>query len=91
MANNKSQPINITVPSALLKRVDALARRDYTSRSDVIRQALLDKVRKTELDEWGDPQSENWQKVIDFREHGYPGGIPAEEFIKRLKKLDGQN
>ena len=89
MTTHKSQTVNITVPKALLKRVDALAQRDYTSRSDIIRQALLDKVRKPiELDEWGDPVSENWQKVIDFREHGYPKGIPADGVITILKKLE---
>lgn len=85
---NKSQTVNLTIPSALLKQVDALAKRDYTSRSDIIRQALLDKVRKTGLDEWGDPVSENWQKVIDFREHGYPEGIPSDEVIQILEKLE---
>lgn len=91
MASTNSQTVNITVPRALLKQVDALAKRDYTSRSDIIRQALLDKIRKTELDEWGDPVTENWQKVVDFREHGYSDGIPADEFMARLKKLDGQD
>ncbi len=84
----KSQPINITIPTELLKQVDALAKRDYTSRSDIIRQALLSKVRATQTDEWGDEG--NWETVADFRD--LPGGgMPADEFIARLKKLNGQN
>lgn len=72
--------------------MDALAKRDYTSRSDIIRQSLLDKVRsKPEHDEWDDPVSENWRTVIDFREHGYPDGISSDKFMAILKKLDGQN
>ncbi|MES2971049.1 MAG: ribbon-helix-helix domain-containing protein [Patescibacteria group bacterium] len=86
--NNRTQTINITVPKELLKQVDALAKRDYTSRSDIIRQALLGKIRQTQLDEWGDEG--NWETVVDFRD--LPGGgMSSKEFIERLKKLDGQN
>lgn len=88
MANNKSQTVNITVPRELLKQVDAMAKRDFTTRSDMIRQALLEKIRRPALDEWGDPLSENWQTLIDFRKEGYPNGIPADEFIDSLKKLE---
>ena len=88
MASNKSQTVNITVPRELLKQVDALAKRDYTSRSDIIRQAMLEKIRRPQLDEWGDPLSENWQTLIDFREEGYPNGIPANEFIEAINSLE---
>ena len=88
MATNDSQTVNITVPRALLKRVDALAKRDYTSRSNIIRQALLDKIRSAKMDEWGDEGS--WETIADFQD--LPGGgMPAEEFMDRLKSLDGQN
>lgn len=82
----QSQTVNITLPKELLKRVDALAKSDYTSRSDIIRQALLDKIRKPRLDEWGDPVSENWQKVIDFREID-PNGVPAEQVLSAMRDL----
>jgi metal-responsive CopG/Arc/MetJ family transcriptional regulator len=38
----------LTIPAALLQRVDATVERDYTTRSDVIRQALLDYLRQLE-------------------------------------------
>ena len=79
MKSNNSQTVNITVPKALLKRVDALAKRDYTSRSDIIRQALLQRLRKPEeLDEWGDPVSENWQTLVDFRDKNGKGVLASE-------------
>lgn len=89
MNKQQSQTINITVPKALLKQVDALAKRDYTSRSDIIRQALLDKIRRPATqDEFGDEGT--WSVVADFRD--LPGGgLPASEFIKRVKALDGQD
>ncbi|MFO0970843.1 MAG: ribbon-helix-helix domain-containing protein [Candidatus Saccharimonadales bacterium] len=86
MKSTQSQTVNITLPKGLLKRVDALAKRDYTSRSDIIRQALLEKIRKAKLDEWGDPVSENWQTVADFS--NLPsGGMPAETFMTLLQKV----
>ena len=88
MSTTKSQTINITVPRELLKRVDALAKRDYTSRSDIIRQALLDKIRSPQVDEWGDEGQ--WETVADFRD--LPGGgLPADDFIKRVRALNGQD
>lgn len=86
--SRKSQTVNITVPTELLKQVDELAKRDYTSRSDIIREALLAKVRKAQVDEWGDEG--NWETVLDFR--NLPGGgMPSKEFMARLKKLNGPN
>lgn len=82
----KSKPINITIPVGLLKQVDELAKHDYTSRSDIIRQALLAKIRNS--DEWGDEG--RWETVVDFR--NLPGGgMPAQEFMARLEKLNGQD
>lgn len=86
MASTNSQTVNITVPKALLKQVDALAKRDYTSRSDIIRQALLDKIRKTEVDEWGDSISENWQTLVDFRGLDIKG-VPAKDVTRAMRQL----
>ncbi len=45
-AKELSVKITLTIQESLLKRVDDTAKRDYTSRSDVIRQALLDYLRQ---------------------------------------------
>lgn len=86
MKSAQSKTVNITVPKELLKQVDALAKRDYTSRSDIIRQALLAKIRGTLLDEWGDPVSENWQTLIDFREIN-PNGVLAKDVVDAMNEL----
>lgn len=86
MKSTQSQTVNITIPKALLKQVDALAKRDYTSRSDVIRQALLQRIRQPKLDEWGDPVSENWQKIIDFRDKAHPNGVLASDLLAAMDK-----
>ena len=82
--SNTSQTVNITIPKELLKQVDALAKRDYTSRSDVIRQALLERIRRPMKDEWGEEGS--WETLADFREIN-PEGVPAEEVLEVLKKM----
>lgn len=41
-----STKITLTLPLLLLERVDATAKTDYTTRSDVIRQALVDYLRQ---------------------------------------------
>lgn len=43
-----SVKISLTIPQQLLKRVDSTAQLDYTTRSDVIRQALVDYLRAYE-------------------------------------------
>ena len=46
----QTQTINISLPTPLLKQVDQLAKEEYSTRSDLIRQALLEKVRQRQ--EW---------------------------------------
>lgn len=88
MSNIQSKAINITIPAELLKQVDALAVRDYTSRSDIVRQALLEKVRKPvrALDEWGDPVSEEWKILADFRKIK-AAGVPIDDVIQAAEEL----
>ena len=42
----ESKKIHLTIDANLLALVDTLARRDYTTRSDILRMALLEYVRK---------------------------------------------
>ena len=39
--------INVTIPDRLLLQIDRIAKEDYTSRSDIIRQALLFYIRSS--------------------------------------------
>ena len=47
-----SQTINISLPASLLKQVDQLVKEEYSTRSDLIRQALLEKIQRWQ--EWQD-------------------------------------
>jgi hypothetical protein len=46
----------------------------------------LFKVTKPDVDEWGDEG--HWKTMIDFRDAGYPNGIPADELLEIMKKFD---
>lgn len=46
--SNKSQTVNLPIPHDLPQKAAALAKRDYTPQRDILRQALLDKVRAGE-------------------------------------------
>ena len=41
--------VNLSLPEELLKRVDAAAKREYSSRSDYLRLALLNQLRTQKL------------------------------------------
>lgn len=40
--------INISLPSDLVNQIDVLARKEFTSRSDIIRASLLSRVSKSQ-------------------------------------------
>jgi len=87
--SNNSRAINITLPDELVREIDKAAKGEYASRSDFIRESVVRRLKNQRIvDEWGD--SGNWEAVVDFRD--LPGGgMPAEELLKRLKHLHGQD
>lgn len=84
-----TKTINVSLPPELLEKIDAAAKGEYATRSDYIRETLVRRIKGQRIvDEWGDEGE--WETVVDFRD--LPGGgMPVEEFSKRLKKLNGQN
>ncbi|MEI6716686.1 MAG: ribbon-helix-helix domain-containing protein [Candidatus Saccharibacteria bacterium] len=42
--------VNLSLPEDLLKRVDAAAKKEYSSRSDFVRLALLNQLRTQNLE-----------------------------------------
>lgn len=49
-----TQTINISLPKELVKKIDSAAKKEYASRSDYIRQALVSKLKidRAESDDW---------------------------------------
>lgn len=80
-----SKTINISLPEDLVEKIDQLAKGEYASRSDFIRETLVRRIKGQRIvDEWGDEGE--WETVVDFREVS-PAGVPAEDVLKALKKL----
>ena len=55
----KSKTITVAIPEELLWQVDELSKRDYMSRSDTIRQALLEYARKP----WNETSIEHFKRL----------------------------
>lgn len=80
-----TKTINISLPDDLIKRIDKLAKGEYASRSDFIRETLVHRIKGQRIvDEWGDEGE--WETVADFRDVN-PGGVPAEDVLKALRNL----
>ncbi len=47
-----TQIINLSLPEDLVKRVDKAAKREYASRSEYMRQALVSRLRAQDNDTW---------------------------------------
>ena len=76
--SRNSQAFNITLPKELVKKIDKLAEREYTSRSDIIRQSIIRELREEE--------SKTWTSVADFTKIN-PGGVPAAAVLKAIDAL----
>lgn len=80
-----SKTINISLPEELLKRIDAEAKSEYSSRSDYIRDTLVKRLKNQRVvDEWGDEGT--WETVVNFRDLS-PLGISADEVLAAINKL----
>lgn len=53
-----SKAVNLTIARALLEQVDTAAKREFTTRSDIIRQALVQYLRATRADNEEDPKDQ---------------------------------
>jgi predicted transcriptional regulator len=87
-----TKAFNISLPEELVKKLDKIAKRDYTSRSDIIRRAILREVRTSprwdnieEVDETIDEPG--WKTIADFR----PPGVSTETLILALQTLEKKN
>lgn len=81
-----SKTINISLPEDLVKKIDKLAKGEYASRSDFIRETLVRRIKGQRIvDEWGDPVGE-WDEGVDLRDkHGH--GMPAEKLLEIIDEV----
>ncbi len=81
-----SKIINISLPEELVKMIDELAKNDYASRSDFIRETLVRRIRGQRIvDEWGEPVGE-WETGVDLRDiRGH--GVKVEAALTVIDEL----
>lgn len=71
----QTQTLNIALPKELVKKVDEVAKKEYSSRSELIRGAL--RVYLTRI--------ERWEKILKTgKEYGKKMGIKSEEDVNRI-------
>jgi metal-responsive CopG/Arc/MetJ family transcriptional regulator len=75
---SESTTINLSLPKALVQRADVQAKREYTSRSDVFRRAILELLKREEAEAEGE-----WHNVFHDEK-----GVPVDDFLKALRELD---
>lgn len=83
-----SKTINLSLPEELLKEVDALARSNYASRSDYVRQVLVEKInaRISEEEAWAD-LSESADEVAEAAEKaGYVTDADFNRLAREIKE-----
>ena len=75
MNNVKStaKTINISLPSKLVEEIDKVAKNEFASRSDFIRDSILKKLRS----------EEKWELVSDLTTV-QKGGVDVDELLNRL-------
>ena len=80
-----SKIINISLPEDLVLKIDKLAKGEYASRSDFIRETLVRRIKGQRIiDEWGD--NGEWETVVDLRDIN-PEGVPIKDVLQALQKL----
>jgi len=80
-----TKTVNISLPTALLHEIDKAAKKEYSSRSDFIRETIVRRLKGQRIvDEWGDEG--HWEVISDFTKI-HPEGVPIEDILKALDKM----
>lgn len=71
----QTQTFNISLPEELVKKVDKQAKKEYRSRSELIRESLRMYLQRME----------NWEKIFAAgKKAGKKAGIKSEEDVNRI-------
>jgi Arc/MetJ-type ribon-helix-helix transcriptional regulator len=90
-----SKTVNLSLPAELLRALDKAAKANYASRSDFIRESVVQRLKREAYDaaypittEFDDGSGETWRTVVDFRDKDHPAGVSFDEVIEALEKLE---
>ena len=83
-----TQTINISLPKELVKKIDRAAKKDFASRSDYIRQALVGKLRvdktRDQADDWELLESLMNDAAEGAQRNGY---TTNDDFVRAVKEV----
>ncbi|HMH70646.1 MAG TPA: ribbon-helix-helix domain-containing protein [Candidatus Saccharimonadales bacterium] len=81
-----TQTINISLPEALVKKIDSAARAEFASRSDYIRQALVGKLKtdKMQADDWDLLEALSIEIAENVHKEGYKA---TDDYVKAVKEV----
>ncbi len=77
----KSKVINISLPQELVDKVDTMAKASYASRSDFIRESVVQRLKRDTSSD-----AAEWETLIDFRDIE-PNGAAIDDVIRSLKEF----
>ncbi len=79
-----TQTINISLPKELVQKIDDAAKAEFASRSDYIRQALVNKLRADKV------QADDWDLLealsAEIAENALAEGIESDDDFVRIVK-----
>jgi metal-responsive CopG/Arc/MetJ family transcriptional regulator len=70
-----SKTFNISLPEELVKQIDIYAKKNYMSRSELIKNSLIKEMKQ---------ESAVWSEVINFTELN-ENGVPASDILDAIK------
>ena len=73
-SSTNTRTINISLPVKLVSEMDKVAKNEFATRSDFIRDSILRKLRT---------EREQWEAVADLTT-AQKGGVDINELLKRL-------
>lgn len=79
-----TQIVNISLPEELVKKIDRAAKGQYASRSEFIRQAVVNRLRTQDDDVWGALAAGTEEVRTSAERSGY---TTDEDFARAAKEV----
>ncbi len=83
---NQKTVISMAFPTELLKKIDALAKAEYTTRSDYIRQAMVRLTRQTAAEEAAQLKALSDELARDAQAASYQTDADFARLAKEIRK-----
>ena len=79
-----SQIINISFPEELVKKIDAVAKANYATRSEFIRQSVVTRLQLKDNDAWDALVAGADELQLKAKQSGYTSD---DDFIRAVKEV----